>query len=439
MDDLTQRAVDNLLLDSFTAIVLIAVSVFFLRRLARMWRVSALPILVVMPVLSFVGSLLYLPLSPLYLRNDGEFYQAWGFSLAATWTTGAPVVVGEPLIPGKGFLPLIIGVMSVLVGPVTLAVIALNVAVLGLCLVLIQKATILIGNQSPRWSIVAAFLTCSPILLWGPSLLRESIFWLGSALGILAISYAARNRYVPAFFLSGFSTLTLMAIRPDVGLFIVYGIFFMLTFLILIVGPKRSWLRSSIASLILLALAVSFPPVFEIVRPSISTSLVKEISQDLSKASVTTAFEPNENSPALSDQDWCSPDSWHLLLMCEALSNLPRAVFGPFPWEYGAELIWLVAGASTLHFLLVLALSCFHIFVSRGHRWPSSAIFILAWGTVLVFSSVLTSYGILIRFRAVSEIMLMPLALSGALTLAPKIRKWVTNLDTPGRLKYRER
>jgi len=116
--------------------------------------------------------------------------------------------------------------------------------------------------------------------------------------------------------------------------------------------------------------------------------------------------------------------------LCKASANLPYALFGPFHWEYGPGAVWLIAGASTLHFLGLSGLAAYYVIMSKGRRWPLLAVLAVAAASMLMFSSILTNYGILIRFRAATEIMLIPLALSGALELLPRLKSSRRKLDS---------
>ena len=411
--------------DTLMAITITVLGLLGLYRLGKFWRVSILPMTVLTPTLIVAGLGLYFPLSPLYIRSDGEYYQRWGFSLADSWLTGDSMDGWPPIWPGKGVWPLIIGGFSAIAGPVTISLIALNALLLVLSAVFLQKATIVLGGRSPRWIMVIVFLSSSPFLLWGPSLLREALFWVGIALGVLALSYAASNQYIPGLSAAGLSALVLLGIRPDAGVVLTYGFMAMLILVVAIVGRQRSWLRVTGSSLALLSLVISFPPAFNLLSKGATGETIVVVSEDLSQG-VTTAFQAPTDPADPADPTWCLSESARASLatsvLCSALTNLPHALFGPFHWEYGPEAIWFIAGASTLHFLVLVGLAGYHIVVSKGRRWPSVAILAVAAASMLMFSSILTNYGILIRFRAATEIMLIPLAILGALSLMSKIK-----------------
>lgn len=371
--------------------------------------------------------MLYVPLSPLYVRSDGELYQNWGYSLAASWITGEPVAYFRALWPGKGLWPLIIGGFTAVAGPVTITLIVFNALILMLSVVVLQKATFMLGGRAPRWSIVIVFLSSIPFFLWGPSLLREALFWAGVALGVLALTYASVHRYRSALPAASLSFLVLLGIRPDAGIVLIYGFVAMLIFLWGFVGLKRSQLRAVATFVALVSLALSFPTAFELAKGrKVSGENILTTNEVLARDNVTTAF----GGFAGSSESLCNSEfillSAGTAALCAAAVNLPYALFGPFHWEYGPGAIWWIAGAATLHFLILLGLAIFHLVTSKGRRWPLIAVLAVAAASMFMFSSVFTNYGILIRFRAATEIVLIPLSLSGALALLSRVKSWRT-------------
>jgi len=429
--ELQQRVLDNLVSDVLLASVLFLVSAYGLYRLAKIWKVSFLPLAVLLPSFVSAGLMLYVPLSPLYVRSDGEFYQRWGYSLAASWVTGEPADHAETLWPGKGLWPIIIGTFTALAGPITITLVVFNALILVLIVIVLQKATFLLGERAPRWTMVIVFLSSSPFLLWGPSILREALFWLGVALGVLALTYASVHRYRSALPAAILSSLVLLGIRPDAGMFFIYGFVAMLIFLWGIVGLERSQLKVVATVVTLVSLAVSFPTAFEFARGAevaeLSGARILKTNVVNARDSQVTAFgsfaESSESSESLCNSEFVLMPAWTAVL-CAAVANLPHALFGPFHWEYGPGAIWWIAGAATLHFLLLVGLAIFHLANSKGRRWPLLALLAVAAASMLMFSSVLSNYGVLIRFRAATEIVLIPLSLCGALALISRVKSW---------------
>ena len=432
MSDLHQTVFANIVLDVLFGIVLLTVSAYGLFRLARFWKVSLLPGAVLLPSLIATGVVLYYPLSPLYVHSDGEFYQQWGFSLAASWITGEPPYSPPPAHAHKWLWPLIIGGITTVAGPVAISLIIFNALAMVFSVVMLQKSTFLLGGSAPRWSMVFIFLSSIPFLLFGPSLLREAVFWLGVASGVLALAYASVERYTPAVLACGLCAATLIGIRPDAGLVLVYGFVSIAILSFGVVGRRRSRLRVATASLSVLVLAVSFPATFELVRAGVTGDTVSESNENLAGEGVATAFK----SSAVSKCELESVGgSMATAVVCRAFENMPRALLGPFPWEYEPGAIWLVVGASTLHFLLLVGLAAYHVVRTSGSRWTPIALLGVAALSMVMFSSMLTNYGILVRFRAATEIMLIPLALLGALKLTAKLKPSLVERNIPQKPK----
>lgn len=425
---LQQQALDNLVSDVLLGAVLLVISTYGLYRLAKLWEASVLPLFVLLPSFVCAGLVLHTPLGPLYGPSDGGYYQQWGLSLAAAWLAGEPMVHPEAIWPGKGVWPLIIAGFATIAGPVTITLVVFNALIVSLSVIVLQRATFMVSGMSPRWSMVFVFLSSSPFLIFGPSLLREALFWMGVAYGVLALSYASAHRYLSALSAVGLSTLVLLGIRPSAGIVIVYGFVAMLILFLGIVGRKPSWLRVLGTSVALLTLALTFPTALDSVREGVGVHTVETSNRALAKEGVTTAFGPSSDP----SEPWCKSEfsvtSLGATALCRALMNLPYALFGPFHWEYGPEPIWLISGASTLHFLVLAGLAAYYVVASRGHRWSLLVMLAAAALSMLMWSTLLTNYGILIRFRAATEIMLVPIALSGALQIMSKV---TTRKDGP--------
>ena len=416
---------ENLINDLFLSFILLLAfgtgAFFVTRRLG----VSRLPLVVITPILIGVGLLLYLPASPLFVPSDGMYYQSWGFGISESWASGSGYD-GETLVPGKGFWPLIIASFHYLFGPVTAALIVFNALCVVAAVISLQKATLLISGLNPRWSIIFLTITSSPTLLFGPSLLREAIFWLGCSLGVVSIAYAHRR-----LFLSGALSLIasvgiLIAVRADAGVVISYGLLAVFVLIVGLPSQRRTVARWSVTSFVLLALVASAPSVIELVTPRVSggAEVVGDWRDGLSQDYVTTRIvatttwcQDSGNTPL--DRFWAS--SFVAAAVCEGFGSLPAVLVGPFWWEIGSESIWLIVIASTGHFLLLVGLSVAYLAQRDRRNLASLGLVLMAFASLLMFASIMTNYGILIRFRAASEIFIMPLATATLVHLSNRL------------------
>jgi hypothetical protein len=119
-------------------------------------------------------------------------------------------------------------------------------------------------------------------------------------------------------------------------------------------------------------------------------------------------------------EDFCS-SALVVRVACGAWENVPYALLGPFYWEYGPELIWIVSGLSTLHFLALVGLSLAYFASQGGRHWVTVGTLAVAVVTFTMFAAIMTNYGILIRFRAATEIILIPLAIAGYFVTCAKL------------------
>ena len=230
---------------------------------------SRVPATITFPVALLVGWLLYIPASPLFVPSDGRYYLRWGRALAESWQTGTPLIWGDAYWPGLGVFPTLIGALTFFFGPIQFAVITLNSVILVFTVVVAQKTAFLLVGVNSRLSITILILTWSPFFFFGPSMLREACFWFGASLGALAI-VMFRKKLVRDGIVAGlFGATVLVAMRPDAGGMVAYGIF-VTTLLQLIGSNKAIWVRG-LAGLLILAALSSVPSYLEFVRPETAT------------------------------------------------------------------------------------------------------------------------------------------------------------------------
>jgi hypothetical protein len=388
--------------------------------LAKRARVSVKPFLVSVAFLVPVGVLLYVAGSPFFQISDGIFYQAWGTAIAESWA-GGPDAPIEGKWPGKVVWPTVIAIFTYLFGTVTVTLITLNACLFGFSVLVTQQSLrLLTGQDAPFWVSLFA-LTSTPFLIFGPSLLRESVYWLGASLGVLAVAHLRVRRFLPASLALIGSSLLVLAIRPDAGVVLVYSF---VAAIAVLAGLSRTVFSNPAARLgawaVIPALVVTVSPAVEFVRPGVEATTIVRSASALGDETARSAFTSPTGSfvgagspqPSTSPQPLC--ESFLVgQVVCKAFAHMPFALFGPFPWEYQASPIWIVAGFSTMHFLLLSFFALFYVLRPSTFDWAGLLIIGVAAVSMVLFASVLTNYGILIRFRATVEIILLPLAVAG--------------------------
>ena len=394
--------------------------------IAKKMLVSVTPVILVTSGFFIVGMFLYLPVSPFYIPSDASYYQAWGYSLSDYWAGEGPMV-DRQIWPGKGFWPLIIAALHFFLGPIYVAAIAFNSGVFGLMILALQKSILLLSSKSGSWVLGFLVATSTPFALFGPSLLRESLFWLGASGGVLGISYLARREVRNGLLSLSWAVFLLLAIRPDAGVVIAYSFVGAAIVLFGLAGPFQSKRKKILSALALTGLLVSFPPASSFLIPNNDPAYVEVAASSLSTPDITTRFLPFPgDGPGLLSNDGCE-SFLALTVLCKSLGHLPNALFGPFYWEYGSGAIWWISGMSTLHFLSVSGLALTYVVSREGRGWISLGVLGVALVSFLMFSSIMTNYGILIRFRAATEVILTPLAISGYFVISSEWKKFLSN------------
>lgn len=419
----------NVVLDFFLAVTIVVASATALSRLSKRHKLDFPPLALVGMVALTLGFFLYLPDSPLFIPSDGQFYLAWGQAIADSWSSGDPLdarFAPQPIWPGKGLWPALIASLTYLMGPVTAVFIAFNSVVLCGALLALQKATVLLSGKARGWELSAIALTSPPLLIFGPSLLRESIFWLGVSLWSLSVGYAFTRKLLTSVALGIAGSLILLLIRPDAGLVLSYAF----ATVAILVGAFHNWRgcswRRVLAAAAVVGLLFTFPSSLEQLRPNTSPESLANQADSLAHPDVTSSFykvsEKGACSAPLSAWVQKLPPHYISTALCQASQNLPKVIFGPFLQEYSSEAIWLVAGVSGIHFLFLAALALKASFSRYGRNLLSAGIWIVASASIILFATILTNYGILIRFRVATEMILMPLAGSGLGEIFDKLK-----------------
>lgn len=383
-------------------------------------NLSPWPVFLLGATVTPLGALMYLPASRFAINNDGFAYLAWGSAISERWQ-GIPSGGSlDPIWPGKGIWPSIIAGFHFLIGPVQFLPLVISILAFIACVVVVQLTSEIISRGTYPSLATILVLSSPSLMLFGPSLLRESFVWLGVSLLVLSLIVILRGNVWKSLLSASSGALICLAFRPDVGVVFVYVTAILLIGLKVLTSHSNIWLRFGLFSISTLAIAGSFPFVFRFMQPQVSAERVKAVTTELGEAwRIESAFVAPQGESFVAPQGelgviGCS-ESYLLQLGCQALANFPRTFLGPFHWELSWNLISAAAAISTLHFLVLVALSILGFFcLSRDDKLSSSAVWLLAFASMIVWASVLTNYGILIRFRGATEVMLLPSALVGA-------------------------
>lgn len=355
------------------------------------------------------------------------FYQRWGFQLSESWASGSRPSL-PPIWPGKGLWPATIAVFHYAFGPVSVSLIVFNSLCVALETIALQKSTALLTGLHPRWSITLIMLSSSPFLFFGPSMLREAIFWLGTSLGVLSIAHFHRRNYLYGPTTLFFSLTLLLGIRPDLGLAFSYAIVSVLVFIILLRRGRWAKLRATGSAVLVLALLSTAPGVFAQTSPITAREgdAVGGWRDNLSSQDVETVTSPLTLPDNELIRSFCQ-SGFAPGLFCGSILSLPSAFLGPFWWELGSSPVWVLIGTSSLHFLLLWTLSIHNLLPRRRRSVATISLCFLSFSTLLIFSAIMTNYGVLVRFRAASEIFLIPLGTAALINVGG----WIADRRRP--------
>lgn len=378
-------------------------------------------------ILLLLGIWRFQPGAFIPLAGDDGYYFQWGVEIAGVLREEVDGS-GRQIWPGKGVWPAVIAITHLIVEDAFLAPLALaTIASVALALALHRATELIIGHSTPL--VLALLMLLQPAFLgWGPTLNREAFFWLGTSLLVLGFAYYIRESYLKALSSGVAGAVFVIGIRYEVGIPLAYLmlcaalIYFVSYPSVAITGRRfHKWLIASpVWAFSTLVTAFGFlwarnpalfspiPVAAEDESGSVAAEVVElylrnEVTRAyLGRDEVTTAFQVSEN-PVLG-----------------VIEGAFRTVFGPFPSEMGPSLVWWILALSTLNFLLVLGLAMVFLLSLRSRFFEYSGLALAALGCIVIIAFSITNYGMVMRFRFVSQILLIPLAIGGYLVLRRK-------------------
>lgn len=404
------------MLDLLLCLLVFLVSGYLVIGLLRRWALPLTPFFAIAGVLIVVGLLTQSAASPFFLGlSDGSYYLSWGRDISGAWQQGEAWNL-RPIWPGKGIWPLAIAVFTYFFGELFFFFIVLNSLLVGFSAVALQRATDLLFSFKARWSLVAAILTSPAILLWGPTFFRESIFWFGICSFLLAFAYLRIGKISVSVAFLAVSTTTLLLIRPNLGIVLVS--LFITTWLAYwaIAGTGNAKTRLLVGLLGLLVVWASFPGAFKVLAGGENPAETVAVVSEWISVSATTGIKVAETDQVdeLGEEvgSILCERSQFLENTCQAISRFPNVFFGPFPSERGPEPVWIFSTLASLHYLALFGVAALGAVRVRRKELSGVTLVLISIATMLLYASVMTNYGILSRFRVVSELIVLPIFLA---------------------------
>ena len=411
--------------DLLVGLLLASIGLSFLQWLKRSRRhLASAAVLLTLLVLS--GLATSLPTSPFFVGSDAAGYQIWGSKIAESIINSETLNL-PTLWPGKGIWPLTIGFLQVLVGQTPFfSLIFLNSLLIVFCAWMTREAAQRFTGIDAPWVVTISYILNAPIMLFGPMGLREAFFWVGASMGVLAIASLRTTAFLRALVCLLGTGLILIGFRPDLGYALWSGLTLAFIFQTVLLNRKGQRLVPAIlGACAATTLIVSFLPIMTwLGHPGDGDLTVRSSASRITNSAINssnglTKVLPNSAFPEtllLADSE--SPS---LVLIGRAIGNSPRAFFGPFWWELEAAPIWILSGLAAVQFWFLLSTAGVFLLKGGRSRTPTILLLTLAFGLIFLLAATVPVYGILLRFKVVAAILLLPASAGGILVLSKTI------------------
>ena len=348
-------------------------------------------------VLYGFGVLRLLPGTPIFDLGDGNGYLRWGYQITEVFYGRLEPSDVREIWPGKGVWPLIIGLTGLLVPKPILFPLMVNI-VLMLVTVLVSQKTFSHVTASKSKSYVLPLMLLNPgFIMWGTTLMRENLAWLGLALVGLSIARRGHKSFQTQLFTAGGGFALVMATRDDLGAamtVIVAGTVLLMPFMTKSLAEKS--LRAILSGRF--AFTLGFVMLLAAAAWWYLSSFATRADLDLS-SEVAKRVSSKSQADAQTAVSKTSP------IAVRAIGGL----FGPFPHEYGASAVLLLVSLGTLYFGVLLMLVAARIRAGRVQETNEAAtLLIIATVVAGIVGILVGNYGAITRLTVGLTILVTP-------------------------------
>lgn len=243
----------------------------------------------------------------------------------------------------------------------------------------------------------AAFLIAAiapQFVFWGDTLLREAACWFGIALGSLGLLRLSARVLFSGLLLTLGGLVVLFQVRATLMVVFVVGYAFAAVIRFLGKGPAGA----VVGSVSMISLLFVTP----VLLASLSASSLYGYDVDQINVSRNSLARDSSTSFGQVGTIGSYSDVPQVLL-----NSLPRALLGPFPWEWGTAYGQLLAAVDGMTWWVILGV------IVLGRKSVSRAMFVrfAVPALFLLMSLAVTSgnYGSMIRVRAIAMLMIVPI------------------------------
>ena len=318
---------------------------------------------------------------------DAGNYHKLGIIAAATYRNGGSFDYST----GKEGWPRFLGLVYWMIGPHPLSIILLaSISVPVSAWLAGRSAQIIGGDRAARVAFIFV-AGCPVFLIWGDSLLREAACWLMMGLALLGFLQFTRESKKLGLWPLLLGIAGLFAVRGTLVILLIFGL---AAGLLVSTVLKRDGHRLPAVALIV-ALTV--------IGPTLITTFAGQYGFDLdsvnrSRAELSTiahtSFGVVNNYSSIND------------IFIGSITSLPRAIAGPFPWEWSLGSQLLLAADAMLWWSILYVLWVGR----RGYgRRNLFLIGLPALAVLIPLAATSGNYGTLIRLRVMALYILVPL------------------------------
>lgn len=363
-------------------------------------EIASAPILVIVAALHITFGWIRFDLLGTWAPDAGT-YHTMGKAAAYAIATGTDF----EYTTGKEGWPKLIGYVYYAVGPDPRPMILLaSASVVAAAWLAGRTAMIVHSGRAGRYTF--CFVSLWPtFFLWGDSLLRESACWILLGLTMLGWTRAILLKSLGGWFLVGVGLLGLVAVRGTLAVLLAASIIV-------------AWvLFHALQSTGRRGLAVIIAGGAVIVGPALLTSVAANYGYSLDYLNRSRAQLSNSAETSFGVVTSYSSTSD---VVVGSASLLPRALAGPFPWEWAPTGGGVLTAFDAMTWWLVLAL----IFrVRREVSMASIGLFVIpALGVLLPLAATSGNYGTLVRLRTLPLYLVAPLIGAAIAGITAQIR-----------------
>lgn len=420
------------LVPTFGFIVVVVVLSVFGTYVCRKTNVPKSYFLVPFFLFVSVGFIFFYFFGPYFPVSDSRFYELQGIRVRNFLLN---VNSDLQLVAWKQAWPFVIGFVYLIFGVSPLVVIAINSALGGITVLLLTKTTALLSNSAPNRIAMFLFLLNPMVIIAVPSLSREAIFWASTALYCYGLALLLRNVDIKTILILSLGAISMLVFRPTLAAFVIGFSCLALSSVALVtaktgknslhkwLGPKKIKIFSSLV--FVFTLAVLFVALYLFRGTDAPT--ISQTRKALSD-SATSSFKFQISHIGPLDQSLFGSviDS-----IWVGLQSFPRIFFGPFFEDQISSTLLLFLEANLFIWIIVWSFATYHFWKVPSQRLLSGVNLLISLMVAFLFSMILSNYGILVRFKVIPLIFLIPFASMGISLFS--LPQWLFKILNPTR------